>query len=569
MRVKPHPQAPSHYPPPVKTDEFVSPVVSSPENRIEVGVLFVGAGPANLAGAIRLAQLLQAAPELRSTLGDFPIAMIEKGKYPGAHLLAGAILNPRALRRLFPERKESDFPFLSPVKGEVLYILSEGKATRFPVPPTMRNRGNFAVSLCQLGRWLAEQAEGLGVNLFNETAGVSVLVENGSVRGVRVGDKGRDRQGVPLENFQEGAEILAKATILGEGAQGHLTQSVVEHFGLVRPNPQTYSLGVKEVWEVPHPPDQVIHTMGWPLRGGRKFNEFGGSFVYPLGGNRISLGLVVGLGYRDASNSVHDLLQLLKTHPFFRKFLEGGQRVDRGWGAKTIPEGGYYSFPDRLHFPGGMLVGDSAGFVNVPGIKGIHYAMESGMLAAEAVFGALKSGRDLSSMDAFSEYDTAVRGGFIGTDLYQVRNMRQAFDYGFFPGVMLAGLMSLTGGRFPGWRFKTERDAEVPLFLGKRDYPKPDGRYIFDKLSSVHASGNRSRDNQPNHLRIQTAVSDLVGEAWINMCPANVYEWGTDSEGKKVVRANPTNCVQCGAIGAKGGRLTPPEGGSGTEYTDT
>lgn len=560
---------PSRFPPHMQPGEFVSPVTSSPENRIAVGVLFVGAGPANLAGAIRLAQLLERAPEVKASLGEFPIAIIEKGKYPGAHLLAGAILNPVSLKRLFPDLKGGAFPLEVPVQKEALYLLSSGKEYKVPLPPTMRNHGNYVISVSRFGKWLAEQAEGLGVSIFSETAGAKLLVENGAIRGVKSGDKGRDRTGAPMENFQEGAEILAKATVLGEGAQGHLMQAAIAHFGITRQNPQSYSLGVKEIWEVPHPPAEVIHTMGWPLRGAKKYNEFGGSFLYPMGGNLISLGLVVGLGYRNASTSVHDLLQLMKTHPFFRKILEGGRRLENGWGAKTIPEGGYYSVPDRLHLPGGLLVGDSAGFLNVPALKGIHYAMASGILAAEAIFEALKSGRDLSQADALAGYDAAVRKSFVLQDLHRVRNMRQAFDHGFAPGMFLAGLMTITGGAFPGWRFQTRRDADEPLFIEEREYPDPDGKYTFDKLTSVHASGNSSRDNQPNHLRVEVRVPEEVGEAWVHMCPANVYEWGTDAEGKKVIRMNPTNCVQCGAIGAKGGRFTPPEGGSGPQYTLT
>ncbi|HLG21384.1 MAG TPA: electron-transfer flavoprotein:ubiquinone oxidoreductase [Candidatus Manganitrophaceae bacterium] len=560
---------PSEFPPPVRPGEFISPITAAPENRIEVGVLFVGAGPANLAGAIRLAQLLEHAPEVKASLGEFPIAVIEKGKYPGGRLLAGAILNPVSLRRLFPELKEGAFPLENPVREEALYLLSERRAFRAPLPPTMRNRGNYAVSLSRLGRWLAERAEGLGVTLFNETSGVRLLVESGAVRGVKTGDKGRDRSGAPLENFQEGAEILAKATVLGEGAQGHLTQAALAHFGVSRPQPQTYSLGVKEIWETPRPMTRVIHTMGWPLRGARSYNEFGGSFLYPMGENKVSLGLVVGLGYRDASTSVHDLLQLLKTHPFVKNILEGGQRLSNGWGAKTLPEGGYYALPDRLSLPGALLVGDAAGFLNVPALKGIHYAIASGTLAAEAIFAALKEGRNLGAPEAFQEYDRAVLAGFIGRDLYRVRNIRQAFNYGFVPGVLMAGLMTMTRGVFPGWRFEIRRDAEEPLFLGERGYPAPDGKYIFDKLSSVHASGNAGRDNQPNHLRVETRVPEVIGEAWIHICPANVYEWGTGAQGEKVIRMNPTNCIQCGAIGAKGGRLTPPEGGSGPQYTET
>lgn len=557
---------PAHFKPPVQAGEFISRLQAPAESRIEVGVLFVGAGPASLAGAIRLAQLLQEAPKLRGSLGEYPIVVIEKGKYPGAHLLSGAVVNPVAFRHLFPNLQDSDLPFFGPVTNEALYLLTERHAFRSPLtPPPMRSRGYYVASLSKVGDWLAEKAEALGVTILNETAGVKLLVENGVVRGVRTGDRGLDKEGNRLPNSEAGSEIAAKVTLLGEGTTGHLTQAAIEHFGLKRTNPQSYALGVKEVWEVPKPLTKVIHTMGWPLRSQMRFREFGGSFVYPMGPNIISLGLVVGLDYADASLSVHDLLQQMKTHPLFRKMLAGGQRV--AWGAKTIPEGGLYSLPDRLSVPGAVLLGDAAGFVNVPALKGIHYAMWSGILAAEAIFACLKAGTDPSAANALAGYDKAVKESFIWRDLYRVRNMRQSFQYGFAPGVILAGLMTMTGGRFPGWRFRGEADSEQPLSLGSRTYPRPDAMTTFDKLSSVYASGNKSRDNQPSHLRIQQRVPEEVGEAWIHMCPAQVYEWATREEGQGVVKVNASNCVQCGAISAKGGRLTPPEGGSGPEYT--
>jgi electron-transferring-flavoprotein dehydrogenase len=308
--------------------------------------------------------------------------------------------------------------------------------------------------------------------------------------------------------------------------------------------------------------------MGWPLRGGKQYREFGGSFIYPMGRDKVSIGLVVGLDYADASLSVHDLLQELKTHPLIKGILDGGKRSDRGWGAKTIPEGGFYAIPERLNVPSGMFIGDCAGFVNVPALKGIHYGMWSGILAAEAIFKALNDARDLSAPGCLSAYDKAVKDSFIWKDLYRVRNMRQAFQYGFIPGFMLAGLMTVTNGLFPGGRFNSHHDSEQPLFLGKQTYPKPDNKYTFDKLSSVYASGNRSRDNQPNHIIYEAEVPEVIGEAWINMCPAQVYEWHEEN-GHKVIRADPTNCIQCGAINAKGLRLTPTEGGSGPEYTET
>jgi electron-transferring-flavoprotein dehydrogenase len=560
---------PALFRPAFPRDEYVSRFTDKPEERIDVGVLFVGAGPAGLAGAIRLAQLRKGDPRLHELLGETPVAVVEKGKYPGAHLLSGAVVNPVSLRKLFPDLSDSDFPFSGPVLGESIYVFTAGRAFKIPTPPTMKNHGNFVASVSRLGRWMAEKAEELGVMVLSETTALKLIIEDGAVKGVRTGDKGLDRNGKPLPNYEPGVDITAKVTVLGEGTQGHLAQALTEHFALKRQNPQIYALGVKEIWEVPGRLDRVIHTMGWPLRAGKRYREFGGSFIYPMGEGKVSIGLVVGLDYADASLSVHDLFQEFKTHPLVREILKGGKRSEQGWGAKTIPEGGFYALPERLHVPGALLVGDAAGFVNVPALKGIHYAMESGMLAAESIAGLLLSGKDPGRGDSLGAYDDAVRGSFIWKDLYKVRNMRQAFAGGFYAGGFLAALMSLTGGAFPGWRFDSHADADTPVFLGGREYPKPDNAYLFDKLASVYASGNRSRDNQPDHLRIAHEVPEAVGEAWINMCPALVYEWKVDESGKKMIITNPTNCVQCGAITAKGGRLTPPEGGSGPEYKET
>ena len=284
-----------------------------------------------------------------------------------------------------------------------------------------------------------------------------------------------------------------------------------------------------------------------------------------MGDDRIALGLVVGLDHRDASLSVHDLLQQFKTHPLIRPLLEGGERI--GWGAKTIPEGGLLSVPSRLSVPGAVITGDAAGFVNVPKLKGIHYAMRSGMLAAEAIYAQLKAGADPAAEGVLAGYDQRVRSSHIWSDLKRVRNMRQALNRGLIVGGALAGAMDVTRGALPGGTFRTHRDAEAPMTIGERDYPAPDGTLTFDKLSSVFLSGNRSRDDQPNHIRVRTRVPREVGQTWVSMCPAGVYEL-RDEGGEMVdVELTPSNCVQCGAITAKGGRLTPPEGGSGPEYT--
>jgi electron-transferring-flavoprotein dehydrogenase len=304
--------------------------------------------------------------------------------------------------------------------------------------------------------------------------------------------------------------------------------------------------------------------MGWPLRPQAKYHEFGGSFIYPMGDDMLTIGMVVGLDYRDADLSVHDLLQQLKTNPFVRKMLDGGQRI--GWGAKTIPEGGFVALPSRLHAPGLLMCGDGAGLVNVPALKGIHYAVESGHLAAEAAVDALGPGRTPWTPGALGSYDDAVRGSFIWSDLKEVRNMRQAFGRGFYLGGALAGAMTASKGKLPPGDHPTEPDALAPAVRTdrRRSYPAPDGKLTFDKLSSVYLSGNRTRDDAPNHIRVRTEVPEEIAVMWEQMCPAHVYE----ARGGHV-EVTPSNCVQCGAITAKGGRLTPPEGGSGPEYTVT
>jgi electron-transferring-flavoprotein dehydrogenase len=556
---------PSDYPPAFRATEYVAPPTDSEDERIEVGVLIVGAGPAGLGCAIRLSQLLADAPQIQERLGEVPVAVLEKGKQPGSHLLSGAVVNPRALRRLFKGRKRiEDMPFYGPVDHESVYFLTAKRAVPIPTPPTMKNDGNYVASLSQLGRWLAEQAEEGGAMILPETPAAKLLVDGGRVRGVRTGDKGRGREGQELGNFEPGTDVVARVTVLAEGTQGHLTGIALDRFGLTGENPQVWALGVKEVWRVARPLDRVIHTMGWPLRAAARYREFGGSFIYPMGADMVTLGMVVGLDYRDAELSVHDLLQELKTHPLVRKILDGGERV--AWGAKTIPEGGFVSLPRRLHAPGLLICGDGAGMVNVPALKGIHYAIESGSLAAEAAFGALQRGQTPWTPGALAAYDDALRQSFIWKDLQEVRNMRQAFGRGFWMGGMLAGAMTATTGHFPPGNTRTERDSEQELIRTDRanTYPAPDGKLTFDKLSSVFASGNRTRDDQPDHIRVRHEVPQELAQLWERMCPAQVYE-ATDGG----VTVTPSNCVQCGAITAKGGRLTPPEGGSGPEYTLT
>jgi electron-transferring-flavoprotein dehydrogenase len=571
--------APVEFPPPVDSaKEFVGPPTDPEDERIEVGVVIVGGGPAGLACAIRLTQLLGEDEAMLESLGEVPIALVEKGKTTGSHLLSGAMMRPSAMKRLFPDLPEAEWPTYGTVEKDSAYLLTRSRALPLkPVPPPFRNHGNHVTSIAQLGRWLGEKAEEAGVYVLGETAGAKLLVEDGRVVGVRSGDKGRDRDGRELSNFEPGSDLIAKATVLAEGTQGHLTGAAIRHFELGSEDPQQWELGVKEVWEVQEPLDRVIHTAGWPLRVSAKYREFGGSFIYPMGEDKISLGLVAGLDYRDARFSVHDALQQLKTHRLVAKLLEGGKRV--GWGAKTIPSGGYWAMPRRLSAPGLVLAGDGAAMCNVSELKGIHYAMHAGMFAAEAIYEGLKRG----STDDLSSYDEMVRESEIVKDLYRTRNMRQpASKTGFFVGSAIGSMMILSGGRFPPGRWATHDDATVDVFIGpERDYPKPDGKTTFDKLSSVFASGNATRDDAPNHIRIQEKVPLEVALMWQNMCPAQVYEVpeeeleaarrnGRLDGGHEVeLQVTPSNCVQCGAITAKGGRLTPPEGGDGPNYQVT
>jgi electron-transferring-flavoprotein dehydrogenase len=550
---------PSDYPPPFDPSEFVA---APGEAEIEVGVLVVGAGPAGLACAIRLGQLLEGAPQIAERLGEVPVAVLEKGKQLGSHLLSGAVVNPVSLRRLFKDRvKTSEMPFAGRVEHESVYFLTPRRALRIPAPPTMRNGGNYVTSLAQLGRWLGDKAEEAGATILPETTGHALLVGDGRVRGVRTGDRGRGKGGEELGNFEPGSDVHARVTVLAEGTQGHLTGVALDRFDLKGESPQVWALGVKEVWKVAKPLDHVIHTMGWPLRGGAKYREFGGSFIYPMGDDMVSLGMVVGLDYRDVELSPHDLLQELKTHPLVRKLLDGGERV--AWGAKTIPEGGFLSLPRRLHAPGLLITGDGAGLVNVPALKGIHYAIESGRLAAEATFAALQRGESPGRRGALKGYDESLEQSFVWKDLRQVRNMRQAFGRGFWLGGAMAGAMTATRGAFPRGNAQTEPDADEELIRTDRarSYPAADGKLTFDKLSSVFLSGNATRDDAPNHIRVQQEVPQELAELWTRMCPAAVYEVAENG-----VEVTPSNCVQCGAITAKGGRLTPPEGGAGPDY---
>src|SRR4051812_31982247 len=476
--------APSQFPPPVDSaKEFVGPPTDAEDERIEVGVAIVGGGQAGLACAIRLLQLLEDDPELTESLGEVPVAVIEKGRVAGAHQLSGGVMNPSAIRELLPD--DDSWPHYGEVKRETVYFcLNKKRAIPLkPTPPPFRNHGNYVVSVAELNRWLGERAEEAGAYILSETTGHKLLVEDGQVVGVRTGDKGRDKSGAEKGNFEPGSDVMARATVLAEGCWGHLTGAAMKSLGLAASDPQVWALGVKEVWEVEQPFEKIVHTLGWPLRARGKWKEFGGSWIYGMNREgeppRVSIGFVTGLDYTDARFSVHDVLQEFKLHPLVKKILGDGKRV--AWGAKAIPEGGYWAMP-TLHAPGMVIAGDAGGMVNVPRLKGIHYAIESGRLAAETIYAQLKVG----STD-FSGYEAQVYASKMGQELYESRNKKRRFARGLIVGGAITTGRGATRGRSPGGHGAPPRDAGAPLGLPDRHkrYPKPDGKYTFDKLSGV------------------------------------------------------------------------------------
>ncbi|HUL71364.1 MAG TPA: electron-transfer flavoprotein:ubiquinone oxidoreductase [Gemmatimonadales bacterium] len=514
---------------------------------IELDVLFVGAGPAGLSGAIELARLA------KRDGAELNIGVLEKAGALGEHNLSGAVVNPRAFRELFPELADTDLPFRQPVTQEGVFLLTEGRAVRLPTPPTMRNHGFHIASVCEIVRWLGTKAEELGVNLFAGFPAAALLCEGNAVRGVRTTPSGLDRNGEPMAGYAEPTDLTARVTVLSEGTRGTLSQAYRQWQKIGSPNPQIFALGVKELWETKAPLDRIVHTLGWPLPR----DAFGGSWMYPLTPHLVSLGLVVGLDYRQSTLDVHGLLQRLKTHPFFKAVLEGGELVE--WGAKTIPEGGYYALPERLYGDGLVMVGDAAGFVDVPSLKGIHYAMQSGILAARAIHQALKSGE--GGPTSLVAYDQAIRESFIVSDLHRTRNMRLAFQDGFVLGGLKAGVMTLTGGRFPGGRMAMHADAEVAREVVPDTGSAPDGKLTFSKVDAVFKSGNATRDTIPTHLLVGPDVSGDVADFYAHLCPAGVYERVGDQ-----LHINPPNCVDCKATDVVGPRWTPREGGSGPKY---
>jgi len=521
---------------------------------VPMDVVFVGGGPAGLAGAIELARLVKKDNEVGGTLGEVQIAVLEKAGALGEHSLSGAVVNPVATRELFPEMDEKEFPFRGPVKSERVYFMSGGRAVRIPTPPTMQNHGNHIASLAEIVRWLGEKAEALGVNVFTGFPVASLLTEGQRVVGVRTTPTGLARDGSPGSGYALPTDITAAITVLSEGTRGALTQAYLEWQKISSDNPQIYALGVKEIWETKKPLDAIVHTLGWPLPK----DAFGGSFMYPLTPNLAALGIVVGLDYRTTTLDVHDLLQQLKTHKLFRRYLDGGEMVE--WGAKTIPEGGFYALPSRRHGDGIMITGDAAGFVEVASLKGIHYAMKSGILAARTAFDALKK-KDTSAA-TLAAYDRAVDASYIRHDLHQRRNMRLVFQRsGFYLGGVKATLMTLTKGLLPGGRIASHRDAEEVRSVAPSIAAAPDGKLTFSKLDAVFKSGNATRDDIPSHLIVGQDISADVAEFYTHVCPAGVYE----RDGDRLI-VSPANCVDCKATDVLGPRWTPREGGSGPKY---
>ncbi len=552
---------------------------------LELDVLFVGAGPASLAGAYQLARLVTAhnAHAAEGEKLEVSIAVLEKGKELGSHALSGAVVDPRAFRELFPDDWRQA-PFEGAVEHERLLWLTEKRALPLPIPPPLENEGNYVASLGKLVKWMAPKVEAAGVDLFFETAAVEALLEGERVVGVRTGEKGVGRDGRKKANYEPGVDIRAKVTVLGEGPRGTLAKQLEERLGLAAgKNPQVYSIGLKEVWDLPHgrlAPGQVMHTMGWPL----DLKTFGGGFVYGMQGDQAIVGLVVGLDYENPWLDPHVLFQRFKTHPEVRRLLDGGRMAF--YGAKAIPEGGWWAMP-RLAGDGFLIAGDSGSLLNSQRLKGIHLAMKSGMLAAETIFAGLRAGRlDTAQL---AGYERRIEESWIREELWPVRNFHQAFDRGVLAGMFQAGIGLVTGGR--GWGFRDRLETRpgharmVPLDTpeGARLRPdeplRPDGRLTFDRLADVYNSGTAHEEDQPVHLIVhdtdvciyQCAVE--YANPCTRFCPAAVYEWIGDpaSPTGERLQINASNCVHCKTCDVMDpyGIITwvPPEGGGGPNYS--
>ena len=536
----------------------------SEREAMEFDVVIVGAGPAGLAAAIRLKQL---AP-------DATVCVVEKGGEVGAHILSGAVIEPRALAELFPDWQERGAPLTTPAGDDRFLFLTAKRAIQLPTPPQMHNHGNYIVSLGNVVRWLGQQAEELGVEIYPGFAAAELLEEDGRIVGVATGDMGVEKDGEHGANYQPGMELRATYTLFGEGCRGSLTKKLFERFNLRDgKDPQTYALGIKELWEVPaevHRPGLIEHTIGWPLDPG----TYGGSWLYHWGDRMVSYGFVVGLDYKNPWLSPFDEMQRFKTHPAIRKHFEGGRRIS--YGARALSEGGLQSIP-KLTFPGGAVIGDSAGFLNVPKIKGTHTAMKSGMLAAEAVAEALAGNKPIEP-DSFT---CKVKASWVWDELSAARNLRPAFaKFGLYKGLAYAALDTYVfKGRAP-WTFHhPHADNETLADANKAqpiDYPKPDGKLTFDKLSSVFISNTNHEENQPVHLRLRDPAKwrevnwDEYRSPESRYCPAGVYEAVGVEQGEPRLQINAQNCVHCKTCDIKDPTQNidwyVPEGSGGPNY---
>ncbi len=536
----------------------------SERERMEFDVVIVGAGPAGLAAAIRLKQL---AP-------DSSVCVVEKGGEVGAHILSGAVIEPRALAELLPDWQARGAPLTTPAAEDRFLLLTATRAIRLPTPPQMHNDGNYIVSLGNVCRWLGQQAEELGVEIYPGFAAAELLEEDGRIVGVATGDMGVDKAGGHGANYQPGMELRATYTLFAEGCRGSLTKKLMQRFNLRDGrDPPTYALGIKELWEVPaeqHRPGLIEHSVGWPLDTG----TYGGSWLYHWGDRMVSYGFVVGLDYKNTWLSPFDEMQRLKTHPAMRKHFEGGRRIS--YGARALSEGGLQSMP-KLTFPGGALIGDTAGFLNVPKIKGTHTAMKSGMVAAETLAAAL-AGNKPAEPASFTE---AIQASWVWDELAAARNIRPAFaKFGLYGGIAYAALDTyVLRGKAPWTMHHAHADNET---LGKASkaqpiaYPKPDGKLTFDKLSSVFISNTNHEENQPVHLRLrdpatwQTVNWDEYRSPESRYCPAGVYEAVGVAEGAPRLQINAQNCVHCKTCDIKDPTQNidwcVPEGAGGPNY---